>query len=67
MFSYPCGKFKLFINLIKKDVVFFVHHTVTVRTVFGEDLKTYIREQTKERDSPKRMERELPRRTLPES
>ena len=38
----PGRQFDLFIDFVKEQIVFFGHHAVTVGTVLGKDLKTYI-------------------------
>ncbi len=40
MFSNPTGKFKLFIDLVQKEIILFGDHTMTVAAVTSEYLET---------------------------
>ena len=41
MFSDPTGKFKLFVDLVQKEIILLGDHTVTITTITREYLKTY--------------------------
>jgi hypothetical protein len=43
VFGDPRGQFELLVDLVQQKIVFLVHHAVTVRTVFGEDLEAYVK------------------------
>ena len=40
MFSDPTGKFKLFVDLVQKEIILFGDHTMTVAAVTSEYLET---------------------------
>lgn len=40
MFSDPTGKFKLFVDLVQKEIILFGDHTMTVTAVTSEYLET---------------------------
>ncbi len=44
---HPSRQLQLLVSLVQKQVILLTHHTVTVCTVLGKHLKTYVKSSKK--------------------